>query len=222
MKANRTRARCATVVFLATAFLGLAVPSARAELVDHIVAAVNNEVITASELAQAVALNRRFGKPGEGASALEQSTLQGLITRRLLVQEAQRLRFVEVTDEETAAAVKRFADLFASRTAYSDFLADNDLTEAELARMLGEQLLVKRFVEKKVGLFVRVSRTDAEEWFRTHPREYAGKRFVDVQKSITDFLQDRAVQTQLDQYVAELRAKADIRINPPLRSASGR
>ncbi len=39
-------------------------PMAHAEILDHIVAAVNNEVITESELAEAVALNVRFGKPG--------------------------------------------------------------------------------------------------------------------------------------------------------------
>ena len=32
------------------------------------------------------------------------------------------------------------------------------MTRKELARMLGEQLLAERFVEKKVGLYVRVSR----------------------------------------------------------------
>lgn len=50
---------------LSVAVLFLVAPAlARAEPVDHIVATVNNEVITASELALAVALNARFSNAG--------------------------------------------------------------------------------------------------------------------------------------------------------------
>ncbi len=79
--------------------------------------------------------------------------------------------------------------------------------------MLGERLLVEKFVEKKVGLFVRVTREEAEAYFNEHAAEYPGQRFQDVQKSIVALLMDRKVGQQLDQYVADLRSKADIRVN---------
>jgi hypothetical protein len=192
-----------------------------AELVDHIVAAVNNEVITASELDQAVAINELLGSGGNDHAALQTETLNGLITRRLLVQEARRLRLVEVSDQEISAEIEKFKKRFASEEAFAAFLKAHDMTERELARMLGERLLVQRFVEKKVGLFVRVSRDEVQGYFDAHPDQFQGRRFQDVQKSITDFLTDQKVGQQLDQYVSELRSRAEIRINLPQPVDSG-
>jgi hypothetical protein len=185
-----------------------------AELVDHIVAAVNHEVITSSDLAHAAALNMRLGSAGEDRGTLETKTLEGLITRRLLVQEARRLRFVEVTDQETGVESERLKKQFGSDKAFADFLSEQNMTEQELSRMLGEQLLVERFVEKKVGLFVRVNREQAQAYFEEHANEYKNRRFQDVQKTIYTVLTEKKVSQQLDQYIAELRSKADIRINP--------
>ncbi len=195
-------------------FLFFAPSRGEAELVDHVVAAVNNEVITASELSQVVALNEQLGSGGEDRSALRTQTLNGLITRQLLVQEARRLRFVEVSDQEINAEIDKLKKRFPSGAAFDAFLKTQDMTEQELSRMLGERLLVERFVEKKVGLFVRVSRDEAQDYFDTHSEQFKDRRFQDVQKSITAFLMDQKIGQQLEQYVSELRAKADIRINP--------
>jgi hypothetical protein len=152
---------------------------ANAVLVDHIVAAVNRDVITYSDLEHAVALNMRLGAGGKDRKLLESETLEGLITRRLLVQEARRLRFVDVTDQEISA-------------------------ESDKLR--------KQFVEKKVGLFMRVSREQAQKFFEERSDLYKGRRFQDVQKLIYSLLTKQKIDQQLDQYVTELRSKADIRI----------
>ena len=202
------------VAQLALVVAAILIPAAApAELLDHIAAAVNNEVITASELTQTVALNERLGTSGGDGRTLESETLEGLITRRLLVQEARRLRFVEVSEQEKSAEVDKIRARFASAAAFSDFLRALDMTEQELAVMLGERLLVEKFVEKKVGLFVRVTRAESETYFQEHAADYPGQRFPDVQKSIVALLTDRKVGQQLDQYVAALRGKAAIRVN---------
>ena len=185
-----------------------------AELVDHIIAAVNHEVITSSDLAHAVALNIRLGSTREDRGTLETKTLEGLITRRLLVQEARRLRFVDVTDQDISAETEKVKKQFGSDKTFEDFLSEQNMTEQELSRMLGEQLLVERFVAKKVALFVRVNRDQEQHYFEEHAEEYKNMRFQDVQKTIEALLTAKKVDQQLDQYVAELRSKADIRINP--------
>jgi len=185
----------------------------QAELVDRIVAAVNIEVITASELGCVVELNQRLGNADKDRIALETTTLEGLINRRLLVQEAHRLKFVEVSEQELSAGVENVAKRFASDKEFSDFLAGLDMTRQELARMLGEQLLAERFVEKKVGLYVRVSREEAESYFNEHAAEFKDKSFQDVQKMILALLTEQKMGLQLAQYLAELRGRADIRIN---------
>jgi hypothetical protein len=185
----------------------------QAEPVDRIVAAVNYDVITASDLSHAIALNMKLGAANEDRKTLESDTLEGLITRRLLVQEARRLRFVEVSDEDISAEIVRLKKRFGSDKDFAEFLTEQNMTEQQLARMLGERLLVERFVEKKVGLFVRVSRDEAQAYYEAHAAEYQDKRFQDSLKAIILLLTDQRIEKQLNQYIAELRAKADIRIN---------
>lgn len=184
----------------------------RAELLDRIVATVNNEVITASELKCSIALDLRLDNTDKDQCDREENVLDSLINRQLLVQEAHRLKFVEISEQELNAEVEKFRDRFASNKEFNDFLVAADTTRRELARILGERLLVERFVEKKVGLFVRVSREEAQDYFDKHASEFKNKRFPDVQKSILALLTEQELRQQLGQYLEELRGKADIRI----------
>ena len=207
------RARILFAAFTAFASVYLCLAAAQAATMDRIIATVNNAVITESELAYTVALNLRIAGSARDRKTVESETLDGLITRHLLIQEARRLRFVEVTDQEILAESDSFRKSFGSDKALAAFLAEQDVTERELSRMLGDRLLVERFVEKKVALFVRVGREEAQAYFDGHPAEFKGKRFSDVQKNVFAFLTDRKIGQQLDQYVVELRSKANIRIN---------
>jgi len=186
--------------------------TSHAVLLDRVVAAVNNDVITLSELQQAVAFNAAIGGKGSG-SRLEMETLQGIINRRLLLQEAYRLKVAEVSEQDIAAEVVRLRERLGTEASFQEFLARIGLTEAQLEKLLGERLLVERFVEKKIGLFARVNRDDVQAYFREHPDEFRDMRFTEVQKQITARLSEQKVSQQLDQYVDELRSRAFIRIN---------
>ncbi len=184
---------------------------AAAELVDRIVASVNHDVITLSELNQAVAFNTALG--GEGGDAVREETLQGIINRRLLLQEAARLKFVDVSPEEVDGEMEKLRTRLGSDRALDEFLVRVDISREQLRRMLTERLVVSRFIEKKIGLFVRVSRDEVEEYFNSNPDRFKGKKFSDVQKLLSAGLQARKVDEQLDHYLTELRSKADIRVN---------
>jgi len=191
----------------------LVAATGHAELVDHVVAAVNNEVLTLSELRQAMAFNAALGGKGSGRR-LEAETLQGIINRRLLLQEAYRLRVAQVSEQEVATEVSRLRQRLGTEAAFRDFLTRTDMTEAQLAKLLGERLLVERFVEKKIGIFARVNRDEVQAYFHDHPGEFKDKRFAEVQKQVTAYLSEQKVNQQLDKYVEELRSRASIRINP--------
>lgn len=186
----------------------------RAQPIDHIVAAVGHDVVTASTLSYTVALNMRLGSGREDRSKVEAETLEGLITGRLLIQEARRLQFVDITDQEIETERELFVKRFGSVSALDDFLREQDMSPGEFSRMIAERLLVERFVEKKVGLFIRVSRDEAQSFFDEHAAEFQGRRFQDVQKTIIAVLTDRKIGQQLELYIAELRSKAEVRLNP--------
>jgi hypothetical protein len=202
------------VSITSVALLLLVLPcAARAELIDRIVAAVNYEVITWSDLEQAVRFNAALSGGSRDGERLRTETREGLINRRLLIQEAGRLRFVEVSAQDISAEDEKLRKRFGSDKEFSDFLAELDMTREQLDRMLGERLLVERFVEKKIGIFVRVSREESQSYYEAHPLEFKGKRFQDVQGQITALLYKDKFGQQVEQYLAELRSKADVRLN---------
>ncbi len=201
--------RPASLVFLFT-WLLLHGP-AQADLVDRIVASVNNEVITLSELNQAVGFNRALG--GGNGEHIREETLEGLINRRLLIQEAHRLKFVEVSEQDINAEIEKLKKRLGSDKAFAEFLGELDMTVDQLSRVLGERLLVERFVKKKIGLFIRVSRDEAQDYFNRNAARFKGKRFPDVQKEIMAGLQEQKLEQQISQYLAELKNKADVRVN---------
>jgi hypothetical protein len=181
--------------------------------VARIIAAVNNDVITSIDLDQAVRLNAFLSGGSSDENRMMAETRDGLITRILLLQEARRLKFVEVTGAEIHAEVEAFKNGLGDN-GLNDFLEKNRMTIQDLERMLAEQLLVKRFIEKKIALFIRISREEAELHFETHPEKFRGRRFLDAQKEITALLWEGQLDSRLEQYLMELRSKADIRINP--------
>lgn len=200
------------IAALAFALLFQATP-APAELIDRVVAAVNTDVITLRDLRQAMALNEAVSGAQQDQQRLLSETLEGLINRSLLVQEANRLMIAEASEQDVDAELASFENRFASDQAYRDFLLTVDMTPEDLRRVLGERLLAERFLNKRVGLFVRVRRDEAEQYFKQHPGEFMGKTFPEASRQITALLLERRTDQQITQYLSELRSRASIRIN---------
>jgi len=200
-----------SVIFISLLFLPAL---AQAERIDHIVAAVNNEVITSLDLEQAVGINEALSGPAQDRKALMAETRDGLINRLLLLQEARRLKFVELSEQDVRAQVETFKKRLGSPEAFAAFLSSTGLSNRDLERMLSDRLLVERFMEKKIGLYVRVSREDAQRYFDAHASQYPGKLFPEVQKQITSLLMDQELGKQMERYLVDLRSNASIRINP--------
>lgn len=193
--------------------------AARSALLERVIAAVNNDVITLSDLRHTVAYNAAIGGKGNGRR-LAVETLEGIINRKLLLQEASRLGFVEVTEQDARAETQRLRERLGSDDAFQAFLSRVGMSEDQLTSLLGEQLVVQRFVERKIELYARVSRDDVEAYYREHHADYMGRQFSEVQKQITSMLSGQLAAQQLDSYLAELRSRAMIRINP-LRDDDG-
>lgn len=187
---------------------------ARAALIDRVVAAVNTDVITWNDLRQAVGFNEAVGGGERDRERMTVQTLDGLINRKLLLQEARRLKFVEVLPEDVEAEREKLKARLGSEQAFSGLLSRLGMSREELDRMLGERLLVERFIEKKISLLVRVRHDEALAYYEGHPDELRGKRFSEVQKKIIAVLTEEKIGRQVDEYVAELRSRAEIRVNP--------
>ena len=204
--------RTATGLAAVLALFLLRPAHAPSELIDRILAAVNNDVITFADLQQATAFNKALGGRGNGGQT-EAGTLEGLVNRKLIVQEAARVKFEEVPDQDAAGELATLRRHLGTDDAFRELLAGMHASEEQLRRMLRERLVVERFLEKKIGLFARATREEAHEYYAGHPQEFTGRSFPEVQKELTTVLSKQKAGQQLDQFIGELRNRADIRMN---------
>ncbi|HEX7054177.1 MAG TPA: peptidylprolyl isomerase [Burkholderiales bacterium] len=154
------------LAFLLLVVVPLAGQAQRSVLVDRIVAIVNKEVITASELEEAVDRAerelRRRGTPLPARAVLERQMLERLVLLKAQLQLA-RQRGIRVDELQLDRAVERIA-------------ASNDLALADFRRALErdgvsfdgwreqvrEQMLLARLREREVDDRVQVSDTELD------------------------------------------------------------
>ncbi len=148
------------VVLILAALVGTGV----AEVVDRIVAVVNNEIITMSEL-QNMAKTieaQTGGKPkGLDQQKMMREMLEALIDRKLAKEEAKR-RGITVTDKEVEETMARFKQRnnIPDDETFAKGLAQAGLSLKEFRQQIADQMVQERLLAIVVGTKVTVS--DAE------------------------------------------------------------
>lgn len=134
-------------------------PEADAGAADRIVAVVNEEIITESDvLSQMSALLHDEDPPADAAQAhqMRQAVLQRLIDERLIIQEAKRMG-VTVGSEEVADRLRDVRARFQHDEEYAAMLKESGLTEEQLKLKLRQQLLVQKAIDAKIRSRIVVS-----------------------------------------------------------------
>jgi peptidyl-prolyl cis-trans isomerase SurA len=169
-----TSCRYLHLILAVTILLGAAAGPARAELVEKVVAVVNGEVITQTELeaeGKSLFIQLRQSTPAadldETLAAARQQILGNLIDDLLISQKAKELR-IDVSEAELDNAIAKIS-------------ADNNLTEAELLaelaktgrsldgyrRKLANQIRHSKLVSYEVRSKIVISEEKAREYYET-------------------------------------------------------
>ncbi len=142
------------------------------------------------------------------AKALSAS-LEWLIDQTLVAEEADRLLVAEVGRDEALAELQRFRARFASPEEFARVLSINDVVEEELLVALGRSLRVQRFVEGRVGLSVRVSEAEIDEYLRARG---VGTDPSAARDAVRAHLGAQRLAAEVKKIVGDLRARATVRI----------
>jgi peptidyl-prolyl cis-trans isomerase SurA len=170
---NHTRSRrpWAVATVVAAAWIGIAPAHATSTVADRLVAVVNDELITASEVqtdqSPGVDLLREIlpaGVSNGGVSGTFGNTLEGLIDRHLLLQEA-RASGVSATEEEAAAA-------FAALVEQKRLSPIGGAPPEALRRRLQDQLTIVKLINREVRSKLLVSAEEIETAYREHPERF--------------------------------------------------
>ncbi|MDP3296169.1 MAG: SurA N-terminal domain-containing protein [Thermodesulfovibrionia bacterium] len=152
------------------------------EVVDRVVAIVDDEAIMLSELNSAY--QRAFSPQGESAEAenskidiTQEEVLNGLINRVLLLKQA-----------------KKFSHSIQTRNDYD------------------ENTLIKEYIEKQLKTFIRIPFEEIEQFYEKNKEKFGSKDFYDVRDEIEELLIEKELNKRLIRHIEELRKNAYIKI----------
>jgi peptidyl-prolyl cis-trans isomerase SurA len=209
--------RCLLTALLILALGGLASTQTQAEVVDRIVAVVNDDIILLSELDDAV--NPYYQKIAAAGYTEEQArrmrfkareeVLAQLVDETLTAQEIKRLGLT-VSSAEIDSMVERIKEV--------NYLTDEELraallregtTLAEYREELKSQLLRTKLVNIEVKSKIVVTEADIKAYYEAHEERYAGEpefHLRNIMLTIADAQSAPAVRRRMEGIVAEIEA----------------
>ncbi len=168
------------VVFFSLVFTG----GAGAEVVDRIVAVVNNDIVTLSELNKAVkpflekieAADYPEEKAKQLTYKVKRDMLDRIIERRLIYQETGRLN-LRVSVEEVDQAIERFKrDRNMTQEDLEKALAHDGITFDEYRDRIRKDILRTKVINKVIKAKVVVLDREVEAYYNDHKKAFSGEK----------------------------------------------
>ena len=131
--------------FLAIIIMAMLVVPGRAEVVERIIAVVNDKVITMSDLEDEMAIRGQFG-----GTVNKSEILEYMIEREIDSAEASRLG-ISITMDDVTKEIVRFEDTFPSRSEFNMFLEKYDMSIKDLSRNFASSIAVEKVRQQKEG-----------------------------------------------------------------------
>jgi peptidyl-prolyl cis-trans isomerase SurA len=156
-------------IWLASLLL-LAADTAFAETANRIIAVVNDDVITETDLAERLeAMLEEQALPEDvDLGRVQQEVLRRLIQQRLILQEAAKLG-VTVGLDEVAKEMEKMQARAGSREKLDQALAEQGLTREKLKDQLRDQMMIERVLASKVKSTINVSPQEVAAEIEAHP-----------------------------------------------------
>ncbi|OGQ90935.1 MAG: hypothetical protein A2289_26770 [Deltaproteobacteria bacterium RIFOXYA12_FULL_58_15] len=146
-------------------------------LVDRVIAVVDKEVITHSELLREarIALVLRSGEEAAAADLpdefLNDYLEKALVDQLVIAAQARRLGGIDVSEDEVDRMVERFSQKFRSLAAYQAFLRRFDISTSALRDVLRRDIRASRHIEQRMSNW-RTGR-EAEQLTEEYKEQYA-------------------------------------------------
>jgi peptidyl-prolyl cis-trans isomerase SurA len=176
-------------------------------VVDRIVAQVNEEIITLSELEQAaksVASQMDVKSGVKQDLAFQRQMLESLIDRKLALAEAKK-RGITISDRDLEESLQQFRkrNTLTDDATFTKALTQAGLTLKELKQQISDQIMQERMVQVAVGTKTTVSEADIRRIYDSSTKEGGSQVHLRV---INAPFPPGATQAQKE----ELRQKMDL------------
>jgi hypothetical protein len=188
---------------------------AEARVVDRVVAVIEGQVLTLSELRfeARVALVQRGGMQAL-ESPLDEDTLRGaldfIIHQRVQVLNADRLQAFPAEPAEVQVRLAAFQARVGGEAALGRFLARHDMDLAGLEQVLARGLRAERILDSRIRLRAQVGETEVRRYFEQHAAEYPAG-YEAVRAAIRETLVRERYGALAAEELAQVRSSAQVR-----------
>jgi hypothetical protein len=201
------------VLFLLLAAMPLQTCASRAqEVIDRIVARVENEVILLSDIAQ-LAEYQIFV---DGKAESDDQILERLIDQWIVRTEAAAARFPQPSDQDVQRSLARLKRSFSSPEAFEERKKQSGLTDDEILRQLKSQLYLSNYLDSRFRASIQIDDNDIAEFYKNRvvPRAESRGQTPPTLEAAHDFIQEalvqRAINEQADKWLKESRSRVRV------------
>ncbi len=165
--------------FLVLVFLILIFASyPEAEVVERVVARINDEIITLTELEEAYQELESVLPEGERFPS-QRELLERMVENRLLLQEAKR-KGIRVSEGEVQENIERVKSTFLSEKAFELALEREGLKIEDLKKRYEEELMIKKLIDKEVRPGVEVSKEEIRDYYEKNKGRFREEEKVEI------------------------------------------
>ena len=199
------------------------------QVLDHVVAVVNNQVILASDIALEMRVFRLL-PIGDGSDATPPKSLERLTTRTLIEQQIvqEDPHGLEITPADLQAGLAELRQNLpackhrdcTTASGWSAYLATLGLTPANVSEYWSHRMAVLRFIEQRFRSGVRIAPEEIQKYYR----ETLVPRYADPQDAppldrisprIQEILLQQQVNTLLNDWLKSLQDQGQVEVLDP-------
>ena len=209
------------ILFLALAFVTVAVPCRAQEVVDKMVATVNagvkTDLITYSDLLWQLALQPGTVLDNPSSTELNRA-LRLLIDQRLILQEAEKLPTIVPTQKEISDARDDLARNFASVPEFQQRLQRVGMTSEKLDEIVEQRLKMEKYLDFRFRNFVVINQTEIADYYNQVfvPRlkeRFPGRIVPSLEQARAEIertLTESKIESDTDAFLDTIRERAEI------------
>lgn len=169
-----TRYSLLILLFLMLVFVSYS----QAEIVERVVARVNEEIITLTELEKTYReLESAF--LGEARLPSRRELLERMIENRLLLQEAKG-EGIKVSEGEVQENIERVRSTFLSEKAFELALEKEGLKIEDLKKRYEEELMIRKLIDKEVKPEVEVTKKEIRNYYEKNKGRFREEERVKI------------------------------------------
>ena len=209
---SRTHPICRAIALIVYAALLLASPASGQEVVDRIVARVENDVILKSDLD----LLGRYQLLVDGKSQSDHDNLDHLIDQWIVRNEATIARSPQPVDADIERGVQRLQQSFASKADYEARLKLAGLSENDIKQLTANQIYLNNYLDSRFRPTVQVDEAAIQNFYDTAvvPRAKARGQNPPSLETAHDYIQEALVQQgindQADRWLKESHSRLHV------------